>query len=548
MRSDASRRAVLWGTFLFAISAMSTTQAQSFVWGGPGGNGHTYVLIAQPLTPSAARIQAAVMGGYLVAINDAEENAFVASHFPITVPGYNAWIGLSDEVTEGTFLWDSGEPVTYANWVSGEPNNDHGNEDYVEIKLNVATSWPGQWNDGAGDTTNYAIVEIPPAQVCPPQQITLQQGTATYTQPGFDPDGVHDGMVVAQSNGWAIAENSSLCVTPTDGQIAVWETATNVNAGTITFLMQHQADGDCRELIGRFRWSVTTDGRSTFADGADNNGAVSANWTVLGNPMSVSLPEPMTYSVLGDSSILTAVPGGWTCSNPSGNVPPCHGDYTVVYPVPAWIASGPGITGIRLEVLKDSSLPCCGPGHHTSSLGGGGNFELTELVVSYTPASPCVTPPPSVTASIWVGLKNSDDIGIRFDLRAEAYLNGALVASGQLDSVPGGSSGFNNANLHAMSMSATSTISLQTGDVLSVALYVRNAAVGSGKNSGTARLWYDDQQANSGVEGTGFVYYLRTGFALAATVGSGPKQKVDVAAGAKGSPFKLFGSWALTVP
>jgi hypothetical protein len=30
----------------------------------------------------------------------------------------------------------------------------------------------------------------------------------------------------------------------------------------------------------------------------------------------------------------------------------------------------------------------------------------------------------------WVGLKNSDDIGTQFDLRAEVFKNGTLVASG----------------------------------------------------------------------------------------------------------------------
>ncbi len=31
----------------------------------------------------------------------------------------------------------------------------------------------------------------------------------------------------------------------------------------------------------------------------------------------------------------------------------------------------------------------------------------------------------------WLGLKNSDDQGTNFDLRAEVYKNGVLVASGE---------------------------------------------------------------------------------------------------------------------
>jgi hypothetical protein len=49
------------------------------------------------------------------------------------------------------------------------------------------------------------------------------------------------------------------------------------------------------------------------------------------------------------------------------------------------------------------------------------------------------------SAKVWVGLKNSDDVGTRFDLKAEVYVDGVMVGSGQLDGVAGGSSGFRNA-------------------------------------------------------------------------------------------------------
>ena len=39
--------------------------------------------------------------------------------------------------------------------------------------------------------------------------------------------------------------------------------------------------------------------------------------------------------------------------------------------------------------------------------------------------------PVTVPVKVWVGLKNSDDVGIRFDLQAKAYLNGSLSAPGR---------------------------------------------------------------------------------------------------------------------
>jgi hypothetical protein len=144
-------------------------------------------------------------------------------------------------------------------------------------------------------------------------------------------------------------------------------------------------------------------------------------------------------------------------------------------------------------------------------------------------------------AQVWVGLKNSDDVGIRFDLRAEAYEDGTLVASGQLNSVAGGGSGFNNAKLDAIPFGPFAPTGFPAGSTLSLKLYVRNACTGPTHNAGTARLWFNDGAANSHFGATIGAstsdYFLRDAFALATTAGPGPKM-VDVAAGAPCSPFK----------
>jgi len=86
---------------------------------------------------------------------------------------------------------------------------------------------------------------------------------------------------------------------------------------------------------------------------------------------------------------------------------------------------------------------------------------------------------------------------------------------------------------------------------LSVKLFVRNACSGSGKNSGTARLWFNDSAANSrfaATIGSPKTYFLRDAFALATSPGPGPKKTIDVLAGAKCSPYKTFGTWSTTLP
>ncbi len=170
--------------------------------------------------------------------------------------------------------------------------------------------------------------------------------------------------------------------------------------------------------------------------------------------------------------------------------------------------------------------------------------------------------PPRLTAlgpgKFWIGLKNSDDVGARFDLLAEALKNGVVVGSGQLNNVPGGSSGFNNAVLRTIDLALSGPVEFFPGDTLSFRLSVRITAVG-GHSSGTARLWYNGSAIDSGPKrdaGSRFGAtigcetadrFLRSGFALKTTAGSS-RAFIDVFVNRKtgGNPFKPFGTWSKT--
>jgi YVTN family beta-propeller protein len=152
-------------------------------------------------------------------------------------------------------------------------------------------------------------------------------------------------------------------------------------------------------------------------------------------------------------------------------------------------------------------------------------------------------------AQIWVGLKNSDDVGVKFDLLAELYKDGALITSGQLNSVAAGGSGFTNAQLDTIPFDSFAPMAFPIGLQLQLKLYARNACSGSGHNSGVARLWFNDTAANSQFGATinaSNTYYLRDGFTLVTSAGSGPKKTIDIQSGAKCSPFKTFGTWTIT--
>ena len=116
-----------------------------------GGNGHFYELVMpdQPLTAddnfswfeardSAASTVLFGSTGHLVTVTSFEEDEFLRTSFenelqirnyPTSTGGF-AWIGLTDEVTEGAYQWVTGETSSYTHWASTEPNN-LGNEDYV---------------------------------------------------------------------------------------------------------------------------------------------------------------------------------------------------------------------------------------------------------------------------------------------------------------------------------------------------------------------------------------------------------------------------------
>jgi hypothetical protein len=97
-------------------------------------NGHSYYRSTGTAFWTTARTNCSNMGGHLVTITSSGEQSFLFNLWP------SGWIGLTDEVTEGTWRWVTGETYSYTNWNPGEPNN-AGNEDYVQFVSN------GRWND-----------------------------------------------------------------------------------------------------------------------------------------------------------------------------------------------------------------------------------------------------------------------------------------------------------------------------------------------------------------------------------------------------------------
>jgi hypothetical protein len=209
--------------------------------------------------------------------------------------------------------------------------------------------------------------------------------------------------------------------------------------------------------------------------------------------------------------------------------------------------AGASVTACLGEVPNGSSIDTASVSTHTfvvNSTDAVGNSSTASLTyqVSYGGVFTNISP-----VSVWLGLKNSDDVGTRFDLLAEILKNGEVVAVGEVDNVAGGSSGFNNAALKAINVALGASVTYLPGDTAGVRVSVRVAP--TGHRSGTARLWFNDSAANSlastTVNGVARTFYLVNGFGLALAPGSGPKSYIDVFVdrAVRGNPFKPFGTW-----
>lgn len=124
-------------------------------------NGHIYYLLTQD-NWSASEMEAVSLGGHLVTINDADENAWIVSAFSNFGGVPRAlWIGMNDAAVEGSFLFVSGEPVGYTNWGPSEPNNAASGvgEDWVHIfpPNDTAGRFP-KWNDAPNVSNAFGFI------------------------------------------------------------------------------------------------------------------------------------------------------------------------------------------------------------------------------------------------------------------------------------------------------------------------------------------------------------------------------------------------------
>jgi len=145
---------IFWliSVFLLVINSMALVWAHEEIF-----REHRYVVVGYEMSWHAAKAHAEALDGYLVTIGDEAENAFVGNL--VKRSGYRFyWIGLTDEVEEGHFVWVTGKESIYTHFGVNEPNN-LSNEDYIE----VFAEWGNfEWNDIYDECNRHGGHFVPP--------------------------------------------------------------------------------------------------------------------------------------------------------------------------------------------------------------------------------------------------------------------------------------------------------------------------------------------------------------------------------------------------
>lgn len=121
-------------------------------------NRHQYTYFEQWNGWVGAKEFCSSQGAYLVTIQDAAENEFV---YQLT--NGNTWLGATDEVEEGNWVWGSGEPWEYSNWAYwaySQPDNLPPGEHYLSFHTEGGS--PLFWKDAPAYEEHYFVCEQEP--------------------------------------------------------------------------------------------------------------------------------------------------------------------------------------------------------------------------------------------------------------------------------------------------------------------------------------------------------------------------------------------------
>jgi hypothetical protein len=176
------KRALFIRSLVLVVGLLVAGSASAAIFwdSAEGGNNHYYQLVVNSADWNTANANAQEsvydsMSGHLATITSAEENDWVYDNVVGDYMSTNKneensiWLGATDEDTEGTWAWVTGEAWEYTNWdAPTEPNGATG-ENYLAFNWNILE----KWNDADGTRAFAYIVEYETAPVPEPATMLL---------------------------------------------------------------------------------------------------------------------------------------------------------------------------------------------------------------------------------------------------------------------------------------------------------------------------------------------------------------------------------------
>jgi len=122
----------------------------------------TFRKIAGDFTYEGAKYECRSRGGYIAVLTVPSQIAELDALAPTS-----GWffIGATNLVTQGTWIWDDGRPATFFAWSSGQPDNYKVFDPNGEHCLMIGISAPPSWNDVSCMWPKTRTSGTPPAGV-----------------------------------------------------------------------------------------------------------------------------------------------------------------------------------------------------------------------------------------------------------------------------------------------------------------------------------------------------------------------------------------------
>ncbi|MEI9962917.1 MAG: kelch repeat-containing protein [Limisphaerales bacterium] len=391
----------------FSLAAAFTFSTSAAVISGPvqnPNNGHFYYLLGEK-TWTASEAEAVALGGHLATVRSQTENDWIYMQFS-NFGGVNRglWIGLNDAAQEGTFVWVSGEPVSYLNWGSGEPVNQNGLDDYVHL------FWPGDprashWNDQwdiigsqSGGIPINGVVEVSNTNSSPPSFADCPTGDL-WKESGSMNAGRANPRIVLLSDGKVLAAGNGTNTEIYDSATESWIPTGALNVGgfgqTLTRLPDGKvliAGGGHQVLVGSFYTTIPhadaeiydpTTGLWT-AVAPLNVARVNAAATLLNNGLVLLAGGWNGTNALADAELYDPVSGVWT---PTGSLHTARACATAtLLPNGHVLIAGGGVGGETSAILSpafasaEEYVPATGVWTQVGAMNSARNLHTATLL------------------------------------------------------------------------------------------------------------------------------------------------------------------------